>query len=157
MITFLRVIFLAIPRFYLAKHPRIEQNYRMNTQTTSQAVITVAVSPQYLPEQSDPDNQQFAFAYTVHIRNTGACAIQLIARHWQITDGDGDVQEVRGLGVVGQQPFLKVGEDFEYTSWATLPTPTGTMRGEYYCVTEDAQFFEAAIPEFALLMPRVLH
>ncbi len=94
--------------------------------------ITVTVRPQYLPEQSDPENQQFAFAYTVTIRNTGAAGVQLIARHWFITDGDGDVQEVKGLGVVGQQPLLRSGEHFEYTSWATLPTPAGTMRGEYF-------------------------
>jgi len=110
-----------------------------------------------LPEQSEPDNSQFAFAYTVTIRNTGTASVQLIARHWFITDGDNDVQEVRGLGVVGQQPLLRAGEHFEYTSWATLPTPAGTMRGEYFCVTEEAQFFQAPIPEFALVMPRTLH
>jgi ApaG protein len=110
-----------------------------------------------LPEQSDPDNRQFAFAYTITIRNSGTAGIQLIARHWFITDGNNDVQEVRGLGVVGQQPLLRAGEQFEYTSWATLPTPAGTMRGEYFCVTEDAQFFQAPIPEFALVMPRTLH
>jgi ApaG protein len=110
-----------------------------------------------LADQSDPDNRQFAFAYTVAIKNTGTASIQLIARHWFITDGDNDVQEVRGLGVVGQQPLLRAGEQFEYTSWATLPTPAGTMRGEYFCVTEEAQFFQAPIPEFALVMPRTLH
>jgi ApaG protein len=93
----------------------------------------------------------------VTIRNTGAVGVQLIARHWFITDGEGEVQEVKGLGVVGQQPLLRSGEHFEYTSWATLPTPAGTMRGEYFCVTEDAQFFQANIPEFALVMPRTLH
>jgi len=119
--------------------------------------MSISVKAQYLPEQSDPDNRQFAFAYTVTIRNTGEASIQLIARHWFITDGDNDVQEVRGLGVVGQQPLLRSGEHFEYTSWATLPTPVGTMRGEYFCVTEDAQLFQAPIPEFALVMPRTLH
>ncbi len=119
--------------------------------------INITVKSQYLPEQSDPDNRQFAFAYTITIRNAGASSVQLIARHWFITDGDNDVQEVRGLGVVGQQPLLRAGEHFEYTSWATLPTPVGTMRGEYFCVTEDAQFFQAQIPEFALVMPRTLH
>ena len=119
--------------------------------------ISITVKTQYLPDQSDPDNRQFAFAYTVIIRNTGSASIQLIARHWFITDGDNDVQEVRGLGVVGQQPLLRSGEHFEYTSWATLPTPAGTMWGEYFCVTEDAQFFQAPIPEFALVMPRTLH
>jgi ApaG protein len=81
----------------------------------------------------------------------------LIARHWIITDGENEVQEVRGLGVVGQQPLLRPGEQFEYTSWATLPTPMGTMRGEFFCVSEDAQFFQTPIPEFALVMPRTLH
>ncbi|HAT38895.1 Co2+/Mg2+ efflux protein ApaG [Polynucleobacter necessarius] len=119
--------------------------------------MTITVKAQYLPEQSDPDNRQFAFAYTVTIRNTGAASIQLIARHWFITDGDNDVHEVRGLGVVGQQPLLGSGEHFEYTSWATLPTSAGTMRGEYFCVTEEAQFFQVPIPEFALVMPRTLH
>lgn len=119
--------------------------------------IAITVKAQYLAEQSDPDNSQFAFAYTVTIRNTGTASVQLIARHWLIADGDNDVQEVRGLGVVGLQPLLRAGEHFEYTSWATLPTPVGTMRGEYFCVTEDAQFFQAPIPEFALVMPRTLH
>ena len=119
--------------------------------------IRISVRSQYLPEQSDPESRQFAFAYTVTIRNIGETPVQLIARHWYITDGDNEVQEVRGLGVVGQQPLLRTGEQFEYTSWATLPTPAGTMRGEYFCVTEDAQFFQAPIAEFALVMPRTLH
>jgi len=119
--------------------------------------ISITVKTQYLADQSDPDNRQFAFAYTVTIKNTGTASIQLIARHWFITDGENDVQEVRGLGVVGQQPLLRAGEQFEYTSWATFPTPAGTMRGEYFSVTEEAQFFQAPIPEFALVMPRTLH
>ena len=130
----------------------MEQNSSMNPHE-----ISISVKTQSLSDQSDPDNRQFAFAYTVTIRNTGTASIQLIARHWFITDGDNDVQEVRGLGVVGQQPLLRAGEQFEYTSWATLPTPAGTMRGEYFCVTEEAQFFQAPIPEFALVMPRTLH
>lgn len=130
----------------------MKQNCGMNS-----IEISITVHSQYLPEQSDPDNQQFAFAYTVTIRNSGAVNVQLIARHWFITDGDGGVQEVRGLGVVGQQPLLRPNEQFEYTSWATLPTPAGTMRGEYFCITEEAQFFQAPIPEFALVMPRTLH
>jgi ApaG protein len=130
----------------------MEQNSSMNPHE-----ISIIVKTQYLADQSDPDNRQFAFAYTVTIKNTGTASIQLIARHWFITDGENDVQEVRGLGVVGQQPLLRAGEQFEYTSWATLPTPAGTMRGEYFCVTEEAQFFQAPIPEFALVMPRTLH
>jgi ApaG protein len=130
----------------------MKQNASMNSHE-----IRISVRSQYLPEQSDPENRQFAFAYTVTIRNIGEAPVQLIARHWYITDGDNEVQEVRGLGVVGQQPLLRTGEQFEYTSWATLPTPAGTMRGEYFCVTEDAQFFQAPIAEFALVMPRTLH
>ena len=119
--------------------------------------ISITVKVQFVEDQSNPDNLQFTFAYTVTIRNEGLQAAQLIGRHWLITDGDGQTQEVKGLGVVGQQPLLKSGEQFEYTSWATLPTPVGTMRGEYYCMTEQADFFEAPIPEFTLAMPRTLH
>ena len=119
--------------------------------------LTVAVEPHFVPEQSDPAKQQFVFAYTVRITNTGERPAQVISRHWMITDGDQAEREVRGLGVVGQQPLLRAGEQFEYTSWATLPTPAGTMRGEYFCVTEEAQFFQAPITEFALVMPRTLH
>ncbi|MGC9163609.1 MAG: Co2+/Mg2+ efflux protein ApaG [Thiomonas sp.] len=119
--------------------------------------FSVSVIPQYLPEQSDPDRQVYAYSYTVTVINTGRVAAQLISRHWIITDGTGKVQEVRGLGVVGQQPFLKPGEAFEYTSWAQLGTPTGSMRGSYFCVAEDGTRFEALIPEFALVQPRSLH
>jgi ApaG protein len=117
----------------------------------------VRVKVQYLPEESDADKQLFAFAYTITIRNVGQVPSQLVGRHWVITDSEGDVQEVRGLGVVGQQPLLRPGEQFEYTSWATLPTPIGTMRGEFLCITEDAQYFQTPVPEFALAMPRTLH
>lgn len=123
----------------------------------SQYEFTVAVRPQYLPEQSDPDRNQFAFAYTIMIRNAGQVPAQLISRHWVITDSDERVQEVKGLGVVGHQPFLQPGEQFEYTSWAMIATPAGTMRGEYFCVAEDGTRFDVAIPEFALAMPRTLH
>ena len=85
--------------------------------------ISITVRTQYLPEQSDPDNRQFAFAYTITIRNSGQTSVQLIARHWFITDGDSDVQEVRGLGVVGQQPLLRAGEQFEYTPVGLLCRP----------------------------------
>jgi len=117
----------------------------------------VRVKVQYLPEESDADKHLFAFAYTITIRNVGQVPAQLVGRHWVITDSEGDVQEVRGLGVVGQQPLLRPGEQFEYTSWATLPTPIGTMRGEFLCITEDAQYFQTPVPEFALAMPRTLH
>ena len=119
--------------------------------------FAVSVVPQYLSEQSDPDQGVYAYSYTVTIVNTGVIAAQLVSRHWIITDATGKVEEVRGLGVVGQQPLLKPGEAFEYTSWSRLTTPTGSMRGSYFCVAEDGARFEADIPEFALVQPRSLH
>ena len=119
--------------------------------------LTVQVRTRYLSEQSEPEQGSYAFAYTITIRNTGDVPSQLISRHWVITDADEQVQEVNGLGVVGHQPLLPPGESFEYTSWATIKTPVGTMRGEYFCVAEDGHRFEAPIPEFALVMPRMLH
>ena len=119
--------------------------------------ITVSVTPQYLPDQSDPNEQQFVFAYTVRITNSGQHAAQVVSRHWVITDGNQHVQEVRGLGVVGQQPLLKPGETFEYTSGCPLPTPVGSMRGSYLCVGENGIPFDVPIHEFVLAMPRTLH
>ena len=123
----------------------------------SKPQFTSTVSVRHLPEQSDPQNGQHAFAYTVTIRNSGDVTGQLIARHWVITDTNGQVQEVRGLAVVGHQPLLKPGESFEYTSWTRLETPQGTMRGTFYCMTEDAEPFDAAVPEFGLTLPSSLH
>ena len=119
--------------------------------------ITVAVKTAYLAAQSDPSRNHFVFAYTVTITNTGEVAAQLISRHWIITDGDHQVQEVKGLGVVGQQPMLEPGESFEYTSGTSLPTAVGTMRGTYQMVAGDGKTFDADIPSFTLSMPRVLH
>ena len=119
--------------------------------------ITVAVKTAHLADQSDPSRNQYAFAYTITITNTGAVAAQLISRHWIITDADRQVQEVRGLGVVGQQPLLQPGESFEYTSGTSLPTAVGTMRGTYQMVAEDGQAFDAPVPPFTLSVPRVLH
>ena len=116
---------------------------------------TVAVRP--LPEQSHPEAGVHAFAYTVTIRNTGDIAGQLIARQWIIEDANGKVEEVRGLGVVGHQPLLKPGEEFEYTSGTRLDTPSGTMQGRYFCMTEEAQPFETPIAEFALALASALH
>ncbi len=116
---------------------------------------SVVVRP--LPEQSDPGSGEHAFAYTITIRNTGDVTAQLIARHWVITDADGHVDEVRGLAVVGHQPMLKPGESFEYTSWTRIATPHGTMRGEFFCMTEDAQPFDAPVPEFGLTTASALH
>ena len=119
--------------------------------------ITVSSQTQYVPEQSDEEKGRYVFAYTITIRNTGNVAAQLISRHWVITDGRNQVQEVRGLGVVGAQPLLKPGENFEYTSGTAIATPIGTMRGSYQMVAEDGSPFEAPIPEFTLSVPRVLH
>jgi ApaG protein len=119
--------------------------------------IAVSAQTQYLEEQSDPANGRFVFAYTITIRNSGTIAAQLVSRHWIITDADGQVQEVRGLGVVGHQPLLQPGESFEYTSGSAIGTPVGTMRGSYQMTAEDGSQFEAPIAEFTLAMPRVLH
>ena len=119
--------------------------------------FSVSVRPQFVPEHSKPDEDQFLFAYTVTIRNTGDVAAQLISRHWVITDANNKVEEVQGLGVVGEQPLLQPGEAFEYTSGCPIATPVGSMRGSYQCVAEDGTRFEAPIPEFLLSMPRTLH
>jgi ApaG protein len=110
-----------------------------------------------VPEHSDPGEDKFLFAYTVTIRNTGDVTAQLISRHWIITDAHNKVEEVQGPGVVGEQPVLKPGEAFEYTSGCPIATPVGSMRGTYQCVAEDGTRFEAPIPEFLLSMPRTLH
>ena len=123
----------------------------------SRYAFTVTVRSQYLPEHSDSQTSQFAFSYTVTIRNTGELPAQLISRYWLIVDSDGVAQEVKGLGVVGHQPLLRKDEHFEYTSWTTTATPVGTMQGHYFCVAEDGTHFEAAIPAFSLAMPRTLH
>jgi ApaG protein len=119
--------------------------------------FTVSVRTQYLEEQSDPDRSNYVFAYAITIKNTGEVAAQLISRHWVITDANNRIEEVRGLGVVGHQPLLQPGEQFEYTSGTSLPTPQGSMSGEYFCVAEDGERFEAIVPEFVLSLPRTLH
>lgn len=110
-----------------------------------------------MPEQSDESAGRYVFSYTINIVNTGQVAAQLISRHWLISDAHDKVQEVRGLGVVGEQPFLRPGESFEYTSGTSIATPVGAMRGTYQMVAEDGSQFDAEIPEFILSMPRVLH
>jgi ApaG protein len=119
--------------------------------------ITVVARSTYVPEQSDEDGGRFVFAYTITITNTGTVAARLVSRHWIITDSDNHVQEVRGMGVVGEQPMLKPQESFEYTSGTAIATPVGTMRGTYQMVAEDGTAFDAQIPEFTLSIPRVLH
>ena len=129
--------------------------------------FTVEAHPHYVPEQSAPAQSIYSFAYTITVRNTGEVAAQLISRHWTISDHHGHTEEVKGLGVVGQQPLLKPGESFQYTSGCRLRTPTGAMRGSYFCVAEDGERFDAEIPAFILdaeggdrphgQPPRVLH
>ena len=121
--------------------------------------LRVEVQPQYLPEQSAPAQGLHSFAYTITISNTGEVPAQLIARHWIITNELGEIEEIKGLGVIGQQPLLKPGESFEYTSGCRLRTPSGTMQGSYFCVAEDGERFEVEIPLFVLDdgSRRVLH
>ena len=119
--------------------------------------ITVTAKVAFVPEQSDVGQSRYVFAYTMTITNTGTVPARLVSRHWIITDSDNKVQEVKGEGVVGEQPFLRPSEKFEYTSGAAIATPVGTMRGSYQMVGEDGVQFDAPIPEFTLSMPRVLH
>ena len=110
----------------------------------------VEVVPQYLREQSSPEDDLYVFAYTITITNTGDTAAQLISRTWNVNDANGVTEKVRGLGVVGQQPYLKPGQAFEYTSGTRLRTPTGTMHGSFFCVAEDGEKFDADVPMFVL-------
>ena len=119
--------------------------------------IKIQVHTVYLPEQSDPEEERHVFAYTITINNSGSVASQLVSRHWIITSGDGSVHEVRGLGVVGEQPFLKPGESFEYTSGTAISSYAGSMKGSYQMAAEDGFHFSVEIPEFVLSVPRVLH
>jgi len=119
--------------------------------------ITVSARTAFIPDQSDMQSGRYVFAYTITITNTGTVPAQLVSRHWIITDSNNQVQEVRGLGVIGEQPLLRPNESFEYTSGTAIATPVGTMRGSYQMVAEDGVRFDAPIPEFTLSMPRVLH
>ena len=129
----------------------------MHTDPERRYEISVSTRTQYLADQSDEEAGRYVFAYTITIRNTGSIAAQLISRHWVITDAESQVQEVRGLGVVGEQPLIRPGEAYEYTSGTAIATQVGTMRGAYQMIAEDGTRFDAAIPEFTLSVPRVLH
>jgi ApaG protein len=124
---------------------------------SSKYEITIVPKATYVEDQSDPSKDQYVFAYTITISNTGSISAQLVSRHWIITDANGKVLEVKGLGVVGQQPLLKPGESFEYTSGTHLETAVGTMHGAYQMIAEDGQQFDAPIPSFTLSVPRILH
>lgn len=119
--------------------------------------ITVEVETKYVEGQSEPDSDRYVFSYTIIIRNEGSVPAQLLSRHWVITDANGNVQEVKGEGVVGEQPHLNPGEGFQYTSGAMITTPVGSMRGSYQMVADDGEEFEAEIPAFTLAIPRTLH
>jgi ApaG protein len=125
--------------------------------TVAKYEFSIAVKPQFLPEQSDPERDHYLFAYTIKVTNTGEVTAKLISRHWIITDADHQVEEVKGAGVVGEQPVLRPGESFEYTSGCPLATPLGSMKGSYQCVAEDGTKFDVPIPEFVLATPRTLH
>ena len=118
--------------------------------------IDIKVNAQYLSQQSQPDKDEYVFAYTIRIQNNGDQNCQLITRHWVITESDFSVQEVHGEGVVGQQPIIEPGKSFEYTSAAMLKSEVGTMKGFYDMVTDSGHVFKAAIPQFTLSVPRVL-
>ena len=119
--------------------------------------VTVEPVARFLADQSDPAKNEYVFTYTITITNTGDIAAKLLGRHWIITDADHKVQEVKGLGVVGQQPLLQPGESFEYTSGASIPTNVGTMHGTYQMLAADGKAFDAPIPLFTLSVPRTLH
>jgi len=119
--------------------------------------IQVDVQTQYIPEQSDPEQDRYVFSYTITIRNEGTVPAKLLTRHWIITNADGKTQEVRGEGVVGEQPHLKPGDGFRYTSGTVLETPVGSMQGSYQMVADDGVKFEAEIAPFSLSMPHTIH
>ncbi|MGR8941259.1 MAG: Co2+/Mg2+ efflux protein ApaG [Gammaproteobacteria bacterium] len=119
--------------------------------------IIVDASPNYIEAQSSPAEGRYVFAYTITITNAGALPAKLLTRHWLITDANGKIQEVRGDGVIGEQPYLKPGESFRYTSGAMIETPVGTMQGEYTMRSDDGNQFNASIPRFTLSIPRTLH
>ncbi len=123
----------------------------------SDYTIEIAVETSFVDEQSEPDEDRYVFAYTITIRNVGTVAARLLTRHWIITDANGHVQEVRGEGVVGEQPHLQPGEGFRYTSAAMIETPVGSMHGSYQMVADDGFHFEAEIPAFSLSIPHTLH
>lgn len=119
--------------------------------------LSIEVATCYLDDQSEPDQDRYVFAYTIHIRNNGKVAAQLLERHWIITDANGKVRTVTGEGVIGEQPWLRPGDDFTYTSGAVLETQLGTMHGRYTMLADDGTHFDAEIAAFTLAVPRTLH
>ena len=125
--------------------------------TESAYTIDVRVQARFVPDQSKPDDDRYVFAYTINVRNAGKLPAQLLTRHWVITDANGKVEEVRGEGVVGDQPWIRPGDDYEYSSGAVLETDMGVMSGSYQMVADDGTRFDAPIPRFTLSIPRTLH
>lgn len=117
----------------------------------------IQVETRFVPQQSRPDDNRFVFAYTITLRNTGDMPAQLVARHWVITDANGKTEEVRGDGVIGEQPWMRPGDDYQYTSGAILETPVGTMHGSYRMLADDGTRFDTPIAPFTLAIPRTLH
>ncbi len=117
--------------------------------------VAVRVRPQYLPDQSEPEERRWVWAYHIEVENRGDVTVQLLARHWKITDASGHLEEVKGLGVIGKQPVLKPGERFEYTSGCPLPTPSGVMVGSYRMASAEHGQFDAEIPAFSLDLPGI--
>ncbi len=128
-----------------------------NQNETQDAHVDVGVTTQYIEDQSSPEENRFVFSYTITIRNTGSLAAKLLTRHWIINDANGNVQEVHGEGVVGEQPYLLPNDSFEYTSGTVIETPVGSMEGSYQMVTDDGFAFDANIPAFTLSLPNALH
>jgi len=124
---------------------------------TPDYTLEIQIATRFVDEESEPEREHYVFAYTIRIRNLGRLPAQLLGRHWIITDGNGKVEEVRGEGVVGQQPRIEPGEQFEYTSGAVLETAVGSMQGSYDMVGDDGTRFDASIPPFTLAAPRTLH
>lgn len=124
---------------------------------TADYTLEIQIATRFLDDESAPDEDRYVFAYTIRIRNLGTLPAQLLSRHWVITDANGKTEEVRGEGVVGEQPRIEPGEQFTYTSGAVLETAVGTMRGSYDMVGDDGTRFDAPIPAFTLSMPRTLH
>lgn len=120
-------------------------------------LIEVNVKTRYIEEQSSPEQERYVFSYNVTLYNAGSVAAKLMTRHWIITDANGNVQEVHGEGVVGEKPYLRPGESYEYTSGTVLETPVGSMQGSYQMVTDDGRAFDADIPAFTLALPHTLH
>jgi ApaG protein len=139
----------------LAPQPQVHDNRDMSSRKPYD--IAIAVATQFVHDQSAPGDNRYVFAYTITIENRGAVGARLLARHWVITDSNGVVREVQGEGVIGEQPWVRPGDDYEYTSAAVLETPVGTMRGSYQMIADDGTEFDAHIPVFVLSIPRTLH